>query len=92
MPEVFRSALVGLVRNGSTVPCIAVQPMEGSFPKSRVERNQFLDGLRRAAATTEMTRDIRDFVFRKTFPVDVRHNAKINRIELARILNREIGN
>lgn len=91
LPQVFRSALVGLDRKGEKVPCLAVQPMEGAFPKNQLERKRFLEGLKEAAATTEMTSDIREFVFRKTFPVDVRHNAKINRLELARLLNREIA-
>lgn len=91
LPQVFRSALVSLNRNGGKVPCLAIQPIDGAFPRTRLERKRFLEGLKNAAASTEMTSDIRDFVFRKTFPVDVRHNAKINRLELARIVNREIA-
>ena len=89
LPEVYRSALVSLERDGERIPCIAIQPMEGSFPKTLLERNRFIEGLKNVAATTEMTGDIREFVFRKVFPVDVRHNAKINRIELANVLRRE---
>ena len=40
-----------------------------------------LDGLARAHAHT---RSIRRFYFRAAFPVDVRHNAKIHRLTLAR--------
>ena len=91
LPKVCRSALVSLEKDGERVPCIAIQPREGSFPKTRLERNRFIEGLKKAAAITGMTGDIREFVFTKSFPVDVRHNAKINRIELARLLRQEVA-
>ncbi len=91
LPDVYRSALVSLEKDGERVPCMAIQPRQGTFPKTRLERNQFIEGLKKAAASTGMTGDIREFVFRKTFPVDVRHNAKINRIELARLLRRKVA-
>ena len=41
-------------------------------------------GLRARAAQGETTRDIAHFLVHPGFPVDVRHNAKIGREELAR--------
>jgi hypothetical protein len=36
------------------------------------------------AAAHPVTREIRTFLFHPRFPVDVRHNAKIHRLALAR--------
>jgi hypothetical protein len=40
--------------------------------------------LRTLAAAHPVTREIRTFLFHPRFPVDVRHNAKIHRLALAR--------
>ena len=79
LPDIIPLSLVSW-KDGERVPCIAIQ-LDRLFPRTRLERNQFIEGLKKAAASAGMTGDIREFVFRKTFPVDVRHNAKINRID-----------
>jgi hypothetical protein len=43
------------------------------------------------AASHEQTRLIRDILYPSSFPVDIRHNAKIKRGELARWASRRIG-
>ncbi len=83
LPQVFRTALIGLDENGSVQPAIVVQPVEGAFPKNERERSAFIDGLLEAGKSSVVTRDIDRFLFDRSFPVDVRHNAKINRIALA---------
>jgi hypothetical protein len=39
--------------------------------------------VRNLASQSELTRDISMFLFHKSFPVDIRHNAKIFREKLA---------
>ncbi len=89
LPNVFRTALIGLQRNGQSIPAIVVEPLENAFPQSEKERTQFIEGLQSAAATTSVTSDIETFLFDRAFPVDVRHNAKINRLVLGRRMNEQ---
>lgn len=83
-PKVYRTALIGLGPAGKRTPGIVVQPIAGAYPKSEDEISQWVAELRQLGAETEMTRPIRHFFFRKNFPVDVRHNAKIHRLALAK--------
>jgi len=83
-PEVARCALLGVRRNGAVIPAIAVEPVPGKFPRSRKAKRDLIEELEVLGAQHEHTRDIRTFFFEKAFPVDVRHNAKIHRLTLAR--------
>jgi len=87
LPNVARTALIGWKRQGRIVPAIVVEPKKGAFPATETERAHFIEGLQEAAKTTLATCDISDFLFERSFPVDVRHNAKINRLALAKRLN-----
>lgn len=76
-PQVKRSALVKLERGGESVPGVVVElrPRASGFAVS---------DLRRLAASFAHTREIGDFfVFEGSFPVDVRHNIKIDRKALS---------
>ncbi len=81
---VFRTALIGLGEPGSHTPALVVEPESGAFPKSRAQKDALVERLREAGGRHEMTAGIRTFFFEKKFPVDVRHNAKIHRLTLAR--------
>ena len=82
-PKVARSALVGVGQWGKQEPVIVVEPREGSFPRgARVA--PFVAELRQLARSNERTSSIQSVLFRRRLPVDVRHNAKINRESLAR--------
>ena len=89
VPQVFRSALIGLRQNSRTIPAIVVEPLKSAFPQTEKERSQFIEGLQEAAAKTSVTSDIKTFLFDRAFPVDVRHNAKINRLVLAKRINEQ---
>lgn len=89
LPNVFRTALIGLKQNGRTFPAIVVEPLKNRFPQTETERSQFIEGLQKAAATSSVTSDIEIFLFDRAFPVDVRHNAKINRLVLAKRMNEQ---
>ncbi|MFZ9682321.1 MAG: AMP-binding protein [Cephaloticoccus sp.] len=79
-PLVVRCALIGLGEPGAQEPALVVQPI---VDKS-LDRAALAHELRRLAAAHEHTRGITRFFFHPDFPVDVRHNAKIHRLQLAR--------
>ena len=77
-PKVFRSALVGVPE-----PMILVEPLPQYFPKTAAEKEQLLAEIRELAKTSPLTEGICRFGVHPKFPVDVRHNVKINRELLA---------
>ncbi|HEY8430488.1 MAG TPA: fatty acid CoA ligase family protein, partial [Sandaracinaceae bacterium] len=84
--DVRRSALVGVRRHGRTIPVVCVELERGTRDRERVIRE-----LRRLALAHEHTRSIETFLVHPGFPVDIRHNAKIRREELARWAERELA-
>ncbi|MFZ5496417.1 MAG: fatty acid CoA ligase family protein [Verrucomicrobiota bacterium] len=77
-PQVARCALIGLGERGQQEPALVVQPL-GSADQAALAA-----GLRALARRHPHTAAIRRFFFHPSFPVDVRHNAKIHRLALAR--------
>ena len=77
----FRSALIDV---GGGRPAIVIEPEAGAFPVGDSARAEFIEGLREIAQQHAMTSGINAFYSEKSFPVDVRHNAKIHRLSLAR--------
>ncbi|HUY87499.1 MAG TPA: fatty acid CoA ligase family protein [Pirellulales bacterium] len=82
-PAVFRSALVGIGQAGLQRPVIVVEPRPGKMPQDEGSKQAFLEELRTLAASSPLTSAIADFRFHPSFPVDIRHNAKIFREKLA---------
>ncbi len=80
-PQVFRCALIDV---GGGHPAMVIEPEAGAFPAGGSQRTEFIKGLREIAQHHAMTSGIDTFYFEKAFPVDVRHNAKIHRLSLAR--------
>lgn len=81
-PQVFRTALVGVGGQAH----LMVEPWPSDWPKTPAQAAAFEQSLRALAAEHALTRSLRAFHFRKRFPVDVRHNAKIHRLTMAREL------
>ncbi len=83
-PRAFRTALVGIGddRRRQT-PAIVVEPHPGQFPTTAKDKADFIRELLALGAANPLTADIRHVLFCKAFPVDVRHNVKINRESLA---------
>lgn len=79
-PLVARCALIGLGEPGAQIPALVVQPI--ATPD--LDKTALAHELRRLALQHEPTRGIELFYFHPDFPVDVRHNAKIHRLQLAR--------
>ena len=78
-PAVFRSALVGVKRGSETEPVICVE-LE---PEVRANLELLTAELRELAGKHPHTRPIQRFLVHPGFPVDIRHNAKIFREQLA---------
>lgn len=83
-PKVFRTALIGFGPKGRQKPVLAVEPHPRDYPKGRRARQLFVSELLALGQAHENTKDIDTFFFCRKFPVDVRHNAKIHRLTLAR--------
>jgi len=77
VPGVYRSALVGLGPKADQTPVIVIEPEPDVTGQS--ERRALIDPVRLAVERWGIERvELRD-----KFPVDIRHNAKIRRAEIA---------
>jgi acyl-CoA synthetase (AMP-forming)/AMP-acid ligase II len=83
-PQVARCALVGLGPRGRQTPAVVIEPKAGTPVRAATERQAFADVLRQLAIRHPHTAGIRRFYFHSRLPVDVRHNAKIHRLSLAK--------
>jgi len=81
-PRVRRSALVGTGASGMHRPVMIVEPVEGEFPTA-ASMQQFTAELAEIAAGNQLTAPVKHFLFHRSLPVDIRHNAKIFREKLA---------
>jgi acyl-CoA synthetase (AMP-forming)/AMP-acid ligase II len=79
-PAVYRTALVGVPRNGAIEPVLCVEREQDAASPSDEELRRELLAL---GARQPRTRAIRTILFHPGFPVDTRHNAKIFREKLA---------
>lgn len=79
-PRAIRCALIGLGQRGLQRPALVVE----ATVKNAEEIRALVRDLRALALQSATTSGIREFYFRAKFPVDVRHNAKIHRLALAR--------
>ncbi|MGL4595387.1 MAG: fatty acid CoA ligase family protein [Thermoguttaceae bacterium] len=75
--KIYRSALVASKKGGT--PRVYVEPFPEYFPKSKKECETMLTELHCLGIENELTKEICDIRVVRAFPVDVRHNAKINR-------------
>jgi acyl-CoA synthetase (AMP-forming)/AMP-acid ligase II len=82
-PQVYRSALVGIGPVGQQRPVIVIEAWPDRRPRSEAERNTLCDELRGLGRAYLHTRPIEDFLLHRAMPVDIRHNAKIFREQLA---------
>ncbi len=80
-PEVSRTALVGIGRRGCQSPVLCVELLA---KPSRHRRERIRIDLLQLGRNNIATRSIKQILFHRAFPVDIRHNAKIGREQLAR--------
>ena len=87
-PLVARTALVGIGERGKARPVVCVEPTE---KLSRRRWEQVRLELVALAATNPLTRGLNTFLRHSSFPVDIRHNAKIFREKLAIWATKELA-
>ncbi len=85
-PAVSRTALTGA--NGQ--PVLFVEPHPGRFPETRAAKTKFISELKELGKAYPFTSGIKKFLFHRSFPVDIRHNAKIFREKLAVIAEKSL--
>ena len=79
-PAVFRSALVGIKKQDDVIPVICIEIDERHLQEDlSMIKQQLLD----LASRNDVTKAISHVMFHRRFPVDIRHNAKINRESLS---------
>lgn len=79
---VTRSALVGIGGKGSQEPVIVIELHGGQIPAADL-RSRIENELLQMAQAHDLTRQVMRVLFHPGFPVDARHNAKIDREALA---------
>lgn len=83
-PSIFRSALVPVIRNNKTLPVVCLELR----PRRKKPTPQDLRTLALAHPATHMIEHF--LIYPKPLPVDIRHNAKINREKLAAWADRKV--
>ncbi len=83
VPDVYRSALVGLGQPGSQLPVMIVEPWPEHRPKAGIMKHELVGRLQEFARQSPLTERIeRILIYPGRLPTDIRHNAKIFREQL----------
>lgn len=77
---VRRSALIGIGEKGKQTAAIVI---ERNTAGKKIPRNRLVEELLKVAKNHDLTAQIKSVHFCDHFPVDVRHNIKIDRLKLA---------
>jgi acyl-CoA synthetase (AMP-forming)/AMP-acid ligase II/pimeloyl-ACP methyl ester carboxylesterase len=80
-PHVRRTALMKI--SAGKEPALVVEPFPHVWPKNKAAKRDFAEALRAIGRGDPITAGITKFFFHRSFPVDVRHNAKIFRDSLS---------
>lgn len=86
-PQATRCALIGLGERGRQRPALVVEAKVADSTAARILARE----LRALALEHAHTAAIKLFYFHEQFPVDVRHNAKIHRLTLAKWAATAVG-
>ncbi|MCP5107109.1 MAG: AMP-binding protein [bacterium] len=82
-PDVRRSALVGIGSPGNQEPVIIIEAENTERIPTHEVRKRLSQALLELGADYPHTKNIRRVLYHPSFPVDIRHNAKIFREKLA---------
>ncbi len=82
-PNIARSALVGVGQPGSQTPVMIVEMEPDKVPVNPAQYDKLIVDLKKIADGSSLTSGISKFLLHSEFPVDIRHNAKIFREQLA---------
>jgi len=80
---VYRSALVGYGTKGRQVAVVVVETWPEFRPASRKQEEHLIAELWDIVKSHKLTQEVRDILLHPSLPVDVRHNSKIFREQLA---------
>jgi hypothetical protein len=61
---------------------VVIEPEPHHWPETDEARATFSDEIKALGAANPLTKEITEFFFHRSFPVDARHNAKIYRDRL----------
>ena len=87
-PWVGKSALIGLGESGNRRAAIV---LETSSLTRKNEREKLVSEVQELCAQSPITNAIKEVYFYDTFPVDIRHNIKIDRIKIRDAVAKEIS-
>jgi acyl-CoA synthetase (AMP-forming)/AMP-acid ligase II len=90
-PDVRRTALIGIGPRGEQRPAIVAEPVSQEVVATPALRRKLVRELRALAAGRPHTDRIRLAFLHPSFPVDVRHNAKIHRLALTKWAGHHTG-
>jgi len=90
-PGVARTALVGVGEPGQQEAVLIVEPHAGKMPVTAQAKQTLVAELLKLGAAHAQTRAIQTVLFHPALPVDVRHNAKIQREKLKPWAQRKLG-
>jgi acyl-CoA synthetase (AMP-forming)/AMP-acid ligase II len=82
-PDVLRSALVALGSAPEQRPALVVQLVKPKLQRDVAERNRIVREVKERLAQHPIYGQVKTVLFHRDFPVDPRHNAKIDREALA---------
>ncbi|MDA0348536.1 MAG: fatty acid CoA ligase family protein [Verrucomicrobia bacterium] len=83
-PKVFRSALIGLGEAPHQAPAIVIEPEKDYWTDDYSDHQAWEKELLANVPPDSIASKVEKIFFYKNFPVDVRHNAKIHRLTLAK--------
>ena len=84
-PKVFRSALIGLGHAPNQTPAIVIEPEQEHWTDDYSDHQAWEKELLETVPPDSIASKVEKIFFYKDFPVDVRHNAKIHRLTLAKV-------
>jgi len=88
--DVFRTALVGVLDSSNQLePVIIIETLLDSWTTNKVVQKKISHEVLRLGQEHKHTVSIKKCIFYKSLPVDVRHNAKINRELLSQWANQQ---
>jgi olefin beta-lactone synthetase len=91
-PAVYRSALVGIGPDRMRqTPILILEPMPGQLPESESAQAALRQQVRDLLLANPETAGIERILLHRSFPVDIRHNAKIRREVLAEWAAKQSG-
>lgn len=91
-PRVYRSALVGVGPPDAQRPVVFVELWPERRLEGQPDQERLIGELRQLGAAQPHTAPIRDFLVIDAMPVDIRHNAKIFREQLALLAAKHLAN